>query len=332
MGPILFVDGMNNFIRCFVVNQTMNSHGELYGGATGFLVALKNMVENLKPSLVLIAWEQGGGCPRRKAIYPEYKANRAKQVIKNLTNDRDLVLADQENKVKQITFLTSVLKTLPVIQLYVNDVEGDDIIGYLIRNTFRQDQRNKIIASSDKDFYQFLDDKKVSVFNPMTKHFVKQEDVITKYKIHPSNFVLARTIEGDASDNIAGVPGIGLKTVAKRFPELLEERVESFLPADLLRLSNEKIELYNKDKKGVPVCYQAIVDNMDVIKRNWKLMYIDSATIPYQSQQKINETYESNKNGLKIQQMEYLKNFSRHKIPISESFVQLTTPFKPLVV
>lgn len=325
---------MNNFIRCFVVNQTMNSHGELYGGATGFLVALKNMVENLKPSLVLIAWEQGGGCPRRKAIYPEYKANRAKQAIKNLTNDRDLVLADQENKVKQITFLTSVLRTLPVIQLYVNDVEGDDIIGFLIRNTFKQDPRNKIIASSDKDFYQFLDDKKVCVFNPMTKHFIKQEDVISKYNIHPSNFVLARAIEGDASDNIAGVPGIGLKTVAKRFPELLEERIESFLPADLLRLSNEKIELWNKDKKHgkLPVCYQAIVDNMDVIKRNWKLMYIDSATIPYQSQQKLIETYETNKNSLKIQQMEYLKNFSRHKIAISESFVQLTTPFKSLVV
>ena len=50
------------------------------------------------------------------------------------------------------------------------------------------------------------------------KEVVREKDLLETYNIHPINFVIARALEGDKSDNLKGVEGVGLKTVAKRFP------------------------------------------------------------------------------------------------------------------
>ena len=58
-------------------------------------------------------------------------------------------------------------------------------------------------------------------FDIVTKSRAFEQDIINEFKIHPNNFALARAIVGDKSDNLEGVPGAGIKTVAKRFPFLV---------------------------------------------------------------------------------------------------------------
>src|SRR5690348_9939591 len=76
--PYIFVDGLNNFLRHYIVNQTINSRSEPIGGVVGFLRFLNYTINTFAPSKIFVVWETGGGAARRKNIYKGYKANRAK--------------------------------------------------------------------------------------------------------------------------------------------------------------------------------------------------------------------------------------------------------------
>ena len=101
---------------------------------------------------------------------------------------------------------------MPVIQLMVDFVEADDIIAYVCNNQKYKDW-NKIIISSDKDFYQLLGDDSVWIWRPIQKLLLNGTQLLYKEGIHPNNYALARAIDGDKSDNIEGVPRIGMKTI-----------------------------------------------------------------------------------------------------------------------
>ena len=127
-----------------------------------------------------------------------------------------------ENKIWQQTRLAEYLNNLAVIQLMLTSVEADDIIAQVVQNP-RYEDWQRVIVSSDKDFLQLCDGNTV-LFRPIQKEVLNSNDIVKKYKIHPNNFALARAIVGDKSDNLQGVGGVGLATVAKRFPFLVEEK------------------------------------------------------------------------------------------------------------
>ena len=110
------------------------------------------------------------------------------------------------------------LNEIPVIQMVIDFVEADDIIAFGARHPY-YDGWSKVIVSSDKDFFQLCSED-TCVYRPIQDKLVCEQDIIDEYKIHPNNFALARAIVGDKSDNLRGVPGAGIKTVAKRFPFL----------------------------------------------------------------------------------------------------------------
>ncbi len=87
-----------------------------------------------------------------------------------------------------------------------------------------------MIVSSDKDFIQLLDDKTL-LFRPTQDEILNKNKVVEKFGIHPRNFALARAMAGDKSDNLPGVQGVGLATIAKRFEDFGEDR--DFLLEDL---------------------------------------------------------------------------------------------------
>ena len=70
--------------------------------------------------------------------------------------------------------------------------------------------------SSDKDFYQLVDDK-TAIFRPIQKKVITLPVIMEEFSIHPNNFALARAIAGDPSDNLKGVPRVGLKTLSNKF-------------------------------------------------------------------------------------------------------------------
>ena len=94
-------------------------------------------------------------------------------------------------------------------------IEADDGIGYCVQME-KYKGWQKIIISSDKDFIQLCDDETV-LYRPIQKVFLNSKRVLEDYDIHPVNFALARALSGDKSDNLPGVPGVGMKAGAKRF-------------------------------------------------------------------------------------------------------------------
>jgi DNA polymerase-1 len=237
--------------------------------------------------MVYIAWE-GGGSQKRRALYSEYKMNRKPEKLNRFYED-DIPDSD-ENKQHQIVALLGMLKHVPVCQLYTSDCEGDDVIAYLVRARFND--KNKIIVSSDKDMYQLLDDK-TKIYNLHKKTYVTMQDVTEEFRIQPKNFALAKALCGDATDNIAGVKGLGFKTVAKVLPFLSLE--DDIILEDVFK--------YCDSHSDESIYMRRILENKDDVKRNWRLVYLDGGMLSANQASKIDsliDTFEpqSNRMGL----------------------------------
>ena len=93
--------------------------------------------------------------------------------------------------------------------------------------------------STDKDFLQLVDND-VTVYSPTKRTVYTPEKVSLEYGIHPNNFLLYRTIDGDRGDNIDGIKGIGEKKLKTAFPELATEQFIS--RDDLIKISEDKLK------------------------------------------------------------------------------------------
>ena len=158
---------------------------------------------------------------KRKLINKNYKGGRKplrlNRDIKHLTEEEEL-----QNKIWQQMRLVDYLNNFPVTQLMFEGIEADDIISFACQlPKFKEWQ--KVIISSDKDFFQLLDDKTIA-YRPTQHEVLNKNMIIEKFGIHPTNFALARAIVGDQSDNLEGVKGVGLPTIAKRLTFLSEEK------------------------------------------------------------------------------------------------------------
>jgi len=303
----LIIDGLNLFTRHFVANPSTNKNGESVGGIVGTVSSISYLCEKFKPSRVIIVWE-GGGSSRKRRIYSEYKAGRRPQRLNRYYGD-DLPDTVQ-NRNHQVRVIVSIFENLPVPQIYVPDCEADDVIGYLCK--YKLSDNKKVIVSSDKDFYQLLDDKTL-IYSPTWKKFVSFNEVNEKFKISAENFCLAKSLCGDPSDNIGGVKGIGFKTVAKRFPFLNSKKI--FLISDILSECRGKIESGSRVK-----AYQEILDSEDVIRRNWKLINLDTNNLSHYQIERITntiDTFEATRNKmeiLKILRSEFIQNINIDRI------------------
>lgn len=264
---VIIVDSMNFFIRHYQANPTMSSQGHQVGGIVGFIRGLKNLINEYRPDKVIVVWESGGSA-RRRSIFSEYKMNRKPEKLNRFYED-DIPDTD-ENRIHQTKTLIKLLSCLPVCQVYVQDCEADDVIAYLCRNTFAG--VDKIVVSTDRDFYQLLDVKETTIYNAARKNFVNGSNVKEEFHVHAKNFALAKAICGDAGDNIDGVPGVGFKTLVKRIP-LFGLDVETNITDVISYCQSRKSE----SKKAEVKFYEKIVDHETLIRRNWKLVFLDSS-------------------------------------------------------
>jgi DNA polymerase-1 len=278
--PFLLVDGLNLFMRHFVVNPTLSESGDHVGGIVGFLRALAYLCNRTAPKRVIIAWE-GGGSPRRLAYDPNYKRKRRPKRLNRYYSDD--IPDTVENRNYQIATLISILKNVPVTQIYINDCEADDIIGYITKNLIKTDCRC-VIASSDKDLYQLLS-KNVIQWSPGQKKFINMKDVLEKFGISCENFCTARCFIGDSSDGIKGVRLAGFSSMAKRFPELSGEKfvsVEEIVKKSADLMQSSKLKLYKN-----------IVEEKQQVSTNWKIMYLGISNLSYDQIEKIKFSFEN---------------------------------------
>jgi len=278
---------MNLYLRSYIVDPSISTNGSPIGGFKGFLKTLQKLCREIKPDKVIVAWDCGGGSRKRRTVNKDYKSGRApvrlNREIRNLSPDEE-----HNNKVWQQIRLSEYLNQLPIIQYCIEDVEADDVIAFLVQNERLKDYQ-KIIVSSDKDFYQLCDDRTV-VYRPTQKEVLNKYTIVEQFGIHPNNFALARAIAGDPSDNLKGVKGAGLKTISKRF---------SFLVSEADYLISDIIEHCENVEKPLLV-HKRILENTELIKKNYKLMQLYSPSLSPIVKSKINYILENNEPHLNL--------------------------------
>lgn len=261
--PILIIDALNLYKRCFVAFPQMSTNGYQMGGCVGFLKTMRKLVEETAARAVYIAWE-GGGSQRRRKIYPEYKAHRKPTKLNRFYGD-DIPESD-DNEKHQMIVLLNMLKCVPVCQVYASDCEADDIIAHMCHTKFRG--QNKIIASSDKDMYQLLD-ADTTIFSFHKKTYVTLPNILEEFRVTAQNFALAKALCGDVSDNIPGIKGFGFKTVSKLYP---------FLGTESSALLQEVID-YAAAHSDESRMHKRVVEEQEQLKRNWHLVYLDGSML-----------------------------------------------------
>lgn len=135
----------------------------------------------------------------RMNMYEEYKQNRKKPKEE-----------DEQKKYEEFFgVLNNLPETLREEVLKFRGIEADDVIAYLAKNIAKQYDHTWIV-SSDRDLLQLIDDN-VSIFNMFSRKEITKQTLKENFDLSPNEYLLSRIIEGDKSDNIYGVEGIGPK-------------------------------------------------------------------------------------------------------------------------
>lgn len=283
MNKVLIIDGLNMFIRNWVVVPMMNTNGDHIGGVIGFLRSLKLLIRENQPTRVIITWDGKGGSQKRRGVYAEYKAGRKPRVNRQY-DFGESPEQSQADLAKQYALTRRYLDMLGLAQIEVEAVEADDIIGFLCRGIF--EGTDKVVVSSDKDFFQLIDPKTV-VYSPTKKVYYSGDVLKERFGVIPENFIYMKSLMGDGSDNIKGIKGVGEKTVVKLFPFLSEH--ESSL--------EEIFQHAEANEKKSPK-YKAVLDGRELLITNFKLMQLTSPIISPQTVRAIRYSVEQERTPL----------------------------------
>ena len=258
---VLIIDGLNTFIRVFSVIPTTNDDGIHVGGIVGFLRSIGYTINMIRPTRTIIVFDGKGGSNRRRKIYPEYKQNRKTKYRVNRSYDFASQEDEKHNMIMQLQRIVEYLDTLPVTVLSYDNIEADDTIGYLCRHVLTDSQIT--VMSTDKDFLQ-LANARIKIWSPTKKKMYDEKMVMDEYGISSGNLIWYRVLDGDKSDNIPGVRGLGLKTIQKKLPFLSENRIVNI---------DEVVDVLPESK--------------DIIELNYKLMQLSDVDISASTKTKI---------------------------------------------
>ena len=282
MKKVLLIDLMNMFVRNFSAVRLTNDNGEHVGGVYGTLNSLQSQIKKHNPDIVSVVWEGKGSSERRRRTLKEYKEGRK---FRGLNRHFEYSQEDEsESFARQLQLLKECLDLLPVYQPAVQYLEADDQIAYSCRTFFKDE--TKVIVSTDRDFFQLVDNN-TSVYRPVkTKENPKGEMIdmsymVDKEDVFPPNYALLKAIVGDKSDNINGISGVGEKSVKRDFP-LLSTNEDMDVDSILDYARNQK------NKK-----YQKYIDNEDLLRRNYKIVQLLDVDVNIQSIQALEKSYEN---------------------------------------
>lgn len=279
---VLFVDGLNMFFRCWSTNPTMNEDGEHTGGMVGFLKSLGAVIRQENPTRVVVIFDGKGGSQKRKEVFSNYKADR--KVKFRVNRQYDDMMSEEDEQVslrRQLSSLANILGVLPVTTMIYDNIEADDVIGYLAKQVIKEDEgEGALILSSDKDFLQLVSDN-IHVWNPLKKQKIDKDKLKELYGVHAENFIWYRVMDGDKSDNIDGVKGCGLKTLLKRLPVLETD----------VRLTVDELMRLAEEQKGEYKVFQTILDSKKIIERNFQIMQLEDPDISGITKLKINDRF-----------------------------------------
>jgi 5'-3' exonuclease len=258
----------------------MDDNGNHIGGMSGFLKSLGLAIRTFKPTRCVVVFDGKGGSQRRRKVFPEYKANRKPPVRLNRAYDMTTDEQERENMKWQLVSLVEILECLPITILAMDNVEADDVIAYMTQLVTTQGGES-IIYSMDKDFYQLVSSN-IKLYSPVKKKTYTEEIILEEFGIHPKHFHFYRALDGDKSDNIDGVKGVGKTSLIKYLPEIADPTRE---------ISVEFIREKYKDQKKLPKMVQNILSSEDIVNRNLYLMNLHEGVMSSDARIKISDTF-----------------------------------------
>lgn len=282
------------------------------GGIVGFLNELAQKVDMLNARRAIVIWE-GGGSTRRRALFSDYKAKRKPQKLNRYYEGE--IPDTVGNRNWQVSTLVQILRLLPVQQSYVTDCEADDVIAYIAKYRLQDDPC--VIMSSDKDYYQLLNDR-VKIWSPTSKLFVHEADILTRFGCTAQNFVSTRCFVGDGADGIPGIDGAGWKTMVKRFPEVAGDDFVSI--DDIVGMATAR------DTQKGPQLFRNIIAGASDARLNWQLMNLDVNSLSGNQVGKIESGLESFRpEAHKMDYLRYLVKSGLNNLDRERVFFQLTS-------
>jgi len=240
---VYLIDGSGFIFRAFHALPPMNrGDGTPVNAVYGFTQMLMKILEDTDADCLAVIFD-AARVTFRNEIYADYKANRPEP---------------PEELIPQFDLVREAVRAFNVPAIEMPGFEADDIIATYSRMA-KEAGADVTIVSSDKDLMQLVNDR-VSMFDAMKNQRIGAEQVMEKFGVGPDKVVEVQALAGDSTDNVPGVPGIGVKTAAQLLSEygdletLLSRASEIKQPkrrqtlldnADLARISRRLVELRN---------------------------------------------------------------------------------------
>jgi DNA polymerase-1 len=195
---VYLIDGSGYIFRAFHGLPAMSRpDGTPVNAVYGFCTMLMKLVTDVGADHLAVIFDAGRR-NFRNDIYPEYKAHRPPA---------------PEELMPQFPLIRDAVKAFNVVSMEMEGYEADDLIATYARLA-REQGAEVTIVSSDKDLMQLVGDG-VAMLDPMKNKVIGAKEVLEKFGVEPAKVVDVQALAGDSSDNVPGVPGIGVKTAAE---------------------------------------------------------------------------------------------------------------------
>lgn len=241
---LYLVDGSGFIFRAYHAMPPLStSTGIPVNAVAGFVQMLQRLLDDTDASHVAVILDAARRTFRND-LYPEYKAHRPPA---------------PEDLIPQFALIREALVAMNVAWLEQDGFEADDLIATYARLGVEQGFEEVTVVSSDKDLMQLIGPK-VALWDAMKNKVIGREEVIEKFGVPPEQVIEVQALIGDASDNVPGVPGIGVKTAAQLIGEF--GSLENLLA--------------KADTIPQPKRRQALLDNAELARISYRLVTLDA--------------------------------------------------------
>ena len=246
---LLIVDASGYVFRAFFALPPLTRPDGLPVNAVfGFCNMLLKLMQEHPGDDIVVVFDTGKPSFRNE-VYTEYKANRE---------------APPREMEVQFPLVREAARAFDLPVLEVEGFEADDVIATLARRA-REEGREVVIVSSDKDLMQLVGPG-ISMWDPMKNRMIGPEEVEERFGVPPERVRDVLALAGDASDNVPGVPGIGIKTAARLIREF----------------GSLEALLANLDRIRQPKRRQTLMENAERARLSYRLVGLeDDVPLPF---------------------------------------------------
>lgn len=262
MEKVILIDGNNLLFRSYYAtaysgNMMKNSKGFPTNAIYGFVNMINKIIKEEQSDYIVVAFDKGKTFRHDK--YDSYKAGRIEM--------------PDELKV-QFPIAKEILTTMGISYIEVDNYEADDIIGTLAKEVDNSSNFKATIISSDKDLLQLISNKVIVKLLKQVDHiYVNKEELKNMYGLTPLQIIDLKALQGDPSDNIPGVKGIGEKTALKLLKEYhsldnIYNNIDDIKGSVAEKLRNDKNNAYMS--YDIATIYKNTPIELDITKFKYK--------------------------------------------------------------